>query len=63
MKAKVIVTFKDIRKKKLRKAGEEFECSEARFEEILKKGKFVERVEPKTANPREKQKKKEDEDL
>ena len=45
MKVKVVVTFKDIREKKLRKEGETFECTEERYEEILKKGKLVEPVE------------------
>ena len=41
MKVKTIVTFKDLKAKTIRKAGEEFECSEERFAEILKKGKYV----------------------
>lgn len=55
MKVKAIVTFKDLREKKIRKAGEEFDISEERYEEILKKGKYVEPmdVEPKEAEPKE----------
>lgn len=66
MTARVVVTFKDIRAKKLRKAGEEFKCSEERFAEILQKGKYVERVESaesKPAKSRKKVKKEVDEGL
>lgn len=55
MKVKAIVTFKDLKEKKIRKAGEEFDISEERYEEILKKGKYVKPmdVEPKEAEPKE----------
>ena len=45
MKVKTIAIFKDLKAKKLREVGEEFICSRERYEEILKKGKFVEPVE------------------
>ena len=49
MKVKAIVTFKDLKEKKIRKAGEKFDITEERYEEILKKGKYVEPMEEKTA--------------
>ena len=48
MKVKTVVTFKDVKAKKLRKEGEEFECSKERYEEILEKGKYVEPVVEET---------------
>lgn len=48
MKVKAIVTFKDLKEKKIRKAGQKFDITEERYEEILKKGKYVEPVEEKT---------------
>lgn len=47
MKVKAIVTFKDLKEKKIRKAGQKFDITEERYEEILKKGKYVEPVEKK----------------
>lgn len=44
MKVKTLITFKDTKAKKLRKAGEIFECTESRYAEILKVGKLVEPV-------------------
>lgn len=48
MKVKAIVTFKDLKEKKIRKAGQKFDITEERYEEILKKGKYVKPVEEKT---------------
>lgn len=46
MKVKTIVKFKDLKEKKLREVGEEFEVSKERFKEInsTKYGKLVEEV-------------------
>lgn len=55
MKVKVIRPFNDKVTNKLRKPGEEFECTEARLAEIKKAGKFVEEVKPeKVAEPEKK---------
>ncbi len=45
MKVKVLTTFKDIKEKKLREVGEEFECTKERYEEIRKVGNLVEIAE------------------
>ena len=46
MKVKTIVKFRDLKEKKLRKIGEEFEVTKKRFEEInsTKYGKLVEEI-------------------
>lgn len=46
MRVKTIVKFKDLKEKKLREIGEEFEVSKERFKEInsTKYGKLVEEV-------------------
>lgn len=46
MKAKAIVKFRDLKEKKLRQIGEEFEVSKERFKEInsTKYGVLVEEV-------------------
>ena len=46
MKVKTIVKFKDLKEKKLREAGEEFEVSKERYKEInsTKFGVLVEEV-------------------
>ena len=41
MKVKVIVPFNDKAANKLRKPGEVFECTEARYAEIKKAGRLV----------------------
>lgn len=46
MKVKALVKFKDLKEKKTRKIGEEFEVTKKRFEEInsTKYGKLVEEI-------------------
>ena len=44
MKVKTLVRFRDKKKGEIREVGEEFTCSKARFEEILKVGEFVEEI-------------------
>lgn len=51
MKVKTLVKFNDLKEGVTREVGEEFTCSKARFEEILKVGQFVEAVpEPQKAS-------------
>ena len=47
MRVKTLVKFRDLKEKKLREVGEEFEVTKKRFEEInsTKYGKLVEEVE------------------
>lgn len=35
MKAKTLIKFQDLKEGKLREVGEEFECSQERFDEII----------------------------
>lgn len=42
MKAKVLVRFYDTAAKKVRKAGDIIDVTPARFNEITKKGKYIE---------------------
>ncbi len=46
MRVKTIVKFKDLKEKKLREVGEEFEVSKERFKEInsTKYGQLVEEI-------------------
>ena len=41
MKVRVLKRFRDIREKIIREAGEVFECTEERYQEILGKGDYV----------------------
>ena len=52
MKVKTIVKFRDIHTGAIHEIGEEFDCTDERFEEILKSGVFVEpvEVEPQVIN-------------
>jgi hypothetical protein len=47
MKVKVVSKFIDKETKKVRKVGEEFSCTEKRYDEILQVGNFVVKVEEK----------------
>lgn len=42
MKVKTLVRFNDLKEGVTRSIGEEFTCSKARYDEILKVGPFVE---------------------
>lgn len=53
MKVKTTIKFRDLKAGTIRKVGEEFECSEDRFKEILKKGPFVEEVKEEPAEEAE----------
>lgn len=44
MRVRAVVEFRDLKEGKLRRVGDEFVCSKARFAEILKVGPFVEEV-------------------
>ena len=44
MKARTVVRFRDLKEDRIREIGEEFTCTKARFEDILKVGPFVEAV-------------------
>lgn len=55
MNAKVIKRFKDKDTGEVRAVGDVFECTEARFKEILEVGPFVEEIElPKPKRTRKK---------
>lgn len=45
MKVKVLVRFIDKHTGEIHRAGEEFDCTPERYEEILSKGNFVEAIE------------------
>lgn len=47
MKVRTIKRFNDLKEKKVREVGDEFEVSQKRLDEILKVGKLVEVVEEK----------------
>ena len=55
MRVKTVVTFKDLKEKKLRIIGEEFDCSKERYEEIIKVGAYVEPVQEKPDGSEEKE--------
>lgn len=59
MRVKTVVTFKDLKEKKLRIIGEEFDCSKERYEEIIKVGAYVELVQEKPDGSEEKEEPKE----
>lgn len=50
MKVKVLAKFKDKETGKIRKKGSTFECSKARYDEILKVGAFVEEIKENEAS-------------
>lgn len=49
MKCKVLQGFIDKESNKPVEAGDEYECSESRFKEIQSKGKYLFKIEGKTA--------------
>lgn len=49
MKCKVVKGFIDKETKKPYDAGDEFECSRTRFDEIQKKGMYLSEIEEKAA--------------
>ena len=51
MKAKVKIEFYDTVEKKIRKKGEVIDVTPARFNEICRKGNYVEAAEEKAATP------------
>lgn len=53
MKVKALVRFKDKYTKKVHKVDDEWDVTEERYEEILKKGKLVAIVEEPTETPEE----------
>ncbi len=59
MKVKTLVKFKDLKEKKLREVGEEFEVSKTRYKEInsTKHGKLVEEIKEKKKKKTNKKKK------
>lgn len=55
MRVKTVVAFKDLKEKKLRIIGEEFDCSKERYEEIIKVGPYVELAPEKPDGSEEKE--------
>ncbi len=56
MKVKVLQTFRDRHTLELHRKGEVFECTKARFDEILGVGKFVEEVKEKKTKKKSEEK-------
>lgn len=54
MRVRTIAMFKDKKTKTLREIGDEFECTEERYQEILNAGKFVEKLDEPEKSKRKK---------